>query len=47
MASDDPKQPGLADLNGEMMQAWSPLTYQIPQLPSCWEIFTPVRMPRS
>jgi len=23
MASDDPKQPGLADLNGEMIQAWS------------------------
>jgi hypothetical protein len=23
MASDDPKQPGLADLNGEMVQAWS------------------------
>jgi len=23
MASDDPKQPGLAELNGEMMQAWS------------------------
>ncbi len=23
MAPDDPKQPGLAELNGEMMQAWS------------------------
>lgn len=23
MPTDDPKQPGLADLNGEMMQAWS------------------------